>query len=93
MVGFKVTDKLERKRTIGDRKHLVEAVSFNQLVRTANARLFKLREKIPAKYDQLTGNDLAARILNLPKQEKLLKPEDEPKRLPAPADETAVTTE
>lgn len=93
VVGFKVTDKLERKRTIGDRKHLVEALSFNQLVRTANARLFKLREKIPAKYDQLTGNDLAARILNLPKQEKLLKPEDEPKQLRAPVDETGITTE
>jgi len=75
VVGHKINDKLEPKRTIGDRKGKVEAVTYGQLIRTANKRLFNLKEKIPAKYDQLTGNDLANKILQLPKQASLIATE------------------
>lgn len=93
VVGHRLNDKLESRRTVGKREHVIEAVTFGQLIRSANMRLFKLKEKVPAKYDQLTGNELATKILNLPKQELLLKPEDEPKQLPAPAIEAAEATE
>ena len=72
VVGHKISDKLETKRTIGDRKGIVEAVTYGQLIRTANKRLFNLKDKIPTKYEQLTGNDLVNKILQLPKQTPLL---------------------
>jgi len=73
VVGHKLDPKMQTKRTVGNDKDasVVQAVTFGQLVRTANKRLFKLKEKIPAKYEQLTGNELAAKILQLPKQATL----------------------
>lgn len=75
VVGHKLDPKMQTKRTVGDGKDasVVQAVTFGQLVRTANKRLFKLKEKIPARYEQLTGNELAEKILQLPKQRALLQ--------------------
>lgn len=74
VVGHKLDPKMQTKRTVGNKNEsVVQAVTFGQLVRTANKRLFKLKEKIPAKYEQLTGNELAAKILQLPKQGALLQ--------------------
>jgi hypothetical protein len=75
VVGHKLDPKMQTKRTVGNDKDasVVQAVTFGQLVRTANKRLFRLKEKIPTKYEQLTGNELAAKILQLPKQAALLQ--------------------
>ena len=72
VVGHEV-DRRVRPRIIGDKPTTakVEAVSFGQLVRTANHRLFKLHEQISERYRAIPGAELVNRVLGEPQQATL----------------------
>jgi hypothetical protein len=63
VVGHKLDSLTTEIRTVGKNpeKGIVEAVTFAQLVQTANRRLFKLREHVQERYPE-SGADLVDRI-------------------------------
>jgi hypothetical protein len=67
VVGHSVSDKLERKRDVGERAK-VEVTTYGQLVRLANRRLFRLKERLTSRYEQVTGSELLNKILAEPEQ-------------------------
>lgn len=72
VVGHRVSDKMERVRKVGDPEvGRIEAVTFSQLVRTANARLFRLRERVQDRYPD-GGHELLAHIHSQPDQMELV---------------------
>ena len=46
----------------------VIAITYGQLTRSAHQRFFKLREKIPTRYDDVSGVDLMTRVMQTPTQ-------------------------
>jgi hypothetical protein len=46
----------------------VTATTYGQLTRSAHQRLFKLQEKIPARYKEMSAADLMARVMRAPSQ-------------------------
>ncbi len=73
IVGYIVGDKVERFQKLGDKPEIgrVQATTYGQLVRTGEARLFKLRERLQARYQEVKGTDLLSRVLKEPKQASL----------------------
>lgn len=75
VVGHEVDEKTMREKTIngdgGVLRAKIQAVTYNQLTRSANKRLFKLKEKIPSRYDEVTGGDLMAKVMSTPSQSDL----------------------
>ncbi|OEU70615.1 MAG: hypothetical protein BA864_00620 [Desulfuromonadales bacterium C00003093] len=65
VVGHRVSDKITPSRSIGENpvRGKVQATHFGQLVRTAEARLFKLREKLQERYDDIPGSELLDKVL------------------------------
>ena len=49
----------------------VEACTFDQLIRTAERRLFRLRDKLQSRYNDIPALDLVRKILSEPKQTTL----------------------
>lgn len=65
VVGHQVSNKIMRVKRIGDgdrERGRIEALSFDQLVRTANARLFRLRDQVKGRYEGLDGDGLVAKL-------------------------------
>ena len=58
---------LEPRRDIGSRAR-VEIATYGQLIRQANRRLFRLKERLTSRYEEVTGSDLLNRILAEPQQ-------------------------
>jgi len=73
VVGHTVGDKVERVLTLGKNPEFgrVQATTYGQLVRTGEARLFKLRDNLQARYEEVKGTDLLSRVLQEPKQASL----------------------
>ena len=72
VVGHTVADKLTRVRKVGDPEvGRIEAVTYQQLVRTANARLFRLRDVVQERYPE-GGHALLAHLTERPEQMELL---------------------
>jgi hypothetical protein len=73
VVGHTVGDKVERFQKLGDKPEIgrVQATTYGQLIRTGEARLFKLRERLQARYEEVKGTDLLSRVLEEPKQASL----------------------
>lgn len=73
VVGHRVQPGLQPKRTLGDRQDqaVVNAVTYEQLVRTANARMFRLRDQLASRYAERNPDDVLARVLGEPYQKKL----------------------
>ena len=74
VVGHKIAPKTSREKEIREEGVLrgrVIGTTCGQLVRTANARLFRLRERIPARYDGISGADLMARVMGRESQAEL----------------------
>lgn len=46
----------------------VQAVSYGQLTRSAHQRLFRLKERIPARYEDVSGADVLARVMQTASQ-------------------------
>jgi hypothetical protein len=70
VVGHTLSNKIEPKRSIGENpvRGRVQACTFQQLVRSAQKRLFRLREKLTTRYGEVKGTDLLNRILSEPLQ-------------------------
>ena len=49
----------------------VHATTYGQLTRTANQRLFRLRDKIPTRYEDVTGAELSAKVMGTASQAAL----------------------
>jgi hypothetical protein len=81
VVGHEIAPKTSRQKDILDEgvvRGRVMATTFGQLTRHANQRLFKLREKIPTRYDEISGADLMARVMQTPTQVSLALPIENP---------------
>jgi hypothetical protein len=61
VVGHKVDWKRATERKLGERG-LVTACTYNQLVRTANRRLFSLRDHVEVRYPESADSDLVKAI-------------------------------
>jgi hypothetical protein len=70
VVGHRISSKIERVLKIGENppRGRVEATTYLQLVRTAEKRLFRLRERLTTRYEEVTGTDLLERVLAEPQQ-------------------------
>jgi hypothetical protein len=70
VVGHSISEKVEPKREVGPRAR-IEVATYGQLVRLANRRLFRLKERLASRYEQVTGSDMLNRILAEPEQMRL----------------------
>jgi hypothetical protein len=73
-VGYEIDAKVQRVKEFKDGETLrarVQATTYGQLTRTAHKRFFMLKDKIPARFDELTGSDLVNRVMNKPDQQLL----------------------
>jgi len=69
VVGHRASDKIQSVRKIGENpEHRVTVTTFNQLVRTANQRLFRLKDQLAARYEELTTPEIMRRVLAEPFQ-------------------------
>jgi hypothetical protein len=76
VVGHRVSAKLDPVRRIGEPERArIEVATYGRLVRTAEKRLFGLRDRLADRYAELTGADLAARVAASGGQLPLLPPE------------------
>jgi hypothetical protein len=73
VAGHSVGEKVERHLKLGENPEFgrVQARTYGQLVRTGEARLFKLRENLQTRYDEVKGTDLLSRVLQEPRQTSL----------------------
>ncbi len=73
VVGHRASDKMQTVRKIGDNpeRGKVCVTTYNQLVRTANKRLFKLKDQLSRRYEELSTPDLLGKILSEPLQMSL----------------------
>lgn len=75
VVGDSINQKTGKYQSVGiDQNHQfgeVQAVTYSELVRTAEARLFSLKEKIETRYQVLEEDALLAELLGKPEQKKL----------------------
>lgn len=72
VVGYEIADKTMRMKEIkeegGVLRARVTATTYGQLTRSAHQRLFKLKDKIPTRYDEVTGVDLMTKVMQTPSQ-------------------------
>ena len=74
VVGYEIAAKTAREKEIKDDGVLrgkVIATTYGQLTRTAHQRLFRLKERIPARYEDVSGADLSAKIMQTASQGSL----------------------
>lgn len=77
VVGHTVDSRIgnSRVRKVGDpERGRVEVVTYGQLVRTAEQRLFKLKEQLNSRYKEIADETIVQKVLNEPQQLELLKP-------------------
>jgi hypothetical protein len=75
VVGYEIAAKTSREKEIkedGVLRGRVIATTYGQLTRTAHQRLFRLKERIPARYEDVSGADLSARVMQSASQAHLL---------------------
>jgi hypothetical protein len=66
VVGHEIAPKTVREKDLMEEKVLrgrVQAVTYGQLTRSAHQRLFRLKERIPARYEDVSGADLSAKVM------------------------------
>lgn len=74
VVGHEIAAKTSREKDIKDEgviRGRIVATTYGQLTRSANRRLFRLREKIPARYEELTGAEMMSRVMKIPSQSSI----------------------
>lgn len=74
VVGHGITPKTSRElehKEEGVLRGRVQAVTYGQLTRSAHQRLFRLKERIPARYEDVSGADLSAKVMQAPSQANL----------------------
>jgi hypothetical protein len=67
VIGHSVSSKIELTRKVGDRA-TVHVITYGQLVRLANKRLFRLKERLSERYVDVSAAALLDRILLEPEQ-------------------------
>lgn len=71
VVGYEIQPKTSKEKEIREEGVLrgrVVATTYGQLTRSAHQRFFKLKEKIPTRYDDVSGADLMTRVMQTPTQ-------------------------
>lgn len=72
VVGHEIDNKVEKIRKIGDpERGRVEACTYGQLIRSAQARLFYLKKAIQERYDLLDQDNLIEKTIKEPEQLEL----------------------
>lgn len=74
VVGHELAAKTAAEKVIKENDAVrgrVQATTYHQLTRTANKRLFRLKERIPARYEDVAGADLSAKVMQTVSQTKL----------------------
>lgn len=74
VVGHEIAPKTVREKELIQEKVLrgrVQASTYGQLTRSAHQRLFRLKERIPARYEDVSGADLSARVMQAASQASL----------------------
>lgn len=77
VVGHSVDGKVMRDLEIKDEGVLrgrIQATTYGQLTRSAHQRLFRLKDRIPARYEDVSGADLSARVMGVASQAMLALP-------------------
>jgi hypothetical protein len=77
VVGHEIATKTTRDKELredGVVRGKVQAVTYGQLTRSAHRRLFRLKDRIPARYEDVSGADLSAKIMQAACQGSLLPP-------------------
>lgn len=75
VVGYEIQSKTSREKEIKEEgvvRGRVTAITYGQLTRTAHQRFFKLKEKIPTRYDDVSGVDLMTKVMQTPTQAALI---------------------
>jgi hypothetical protein len=75
VVGCEIQAKTSREKDIKEEGVLrgrIIATTYGQLTRSAHQRFFKLKEKIPARYDGVSGVDLMTKVMQTPSQAPLI---------------------
>ena len=74
VVGYEIAPKTSKDKEIkedGVLRGKVMATTYGQLTRSAHQRLFRLKERIPARYEDVSGADLSARVMQTATQAHL----------------------
>lgn len=77
VVGYEIAPRTSSEKEIKDEGVLrgrVLAVTYGQLTRMANQRLFRLKDKIPARYEDVSGAELTSRVMETASQASLALP-------------------
>uniref|UniRef100_E6QPW0 ATP-binding protein n=1 Tax=mine drainage metagenome TaxID=410659 RepID=E6QPW0_9ZZZZ len=72
VVGYEIHPKTSKEKEIkedGVLRGRVVATTYGQLTRSAHQRFFKLKEKIPTRYDGVAGVDLMTKVMQTPTQD------------------------
>jgi hypothetical protein len=72
VVGQRISDKVEPSREIPPRAK-IQIATYGQLVRSAHKRLFRLRDRLATRYEEVTGTELLKKILAEPEQLELIR--------------------
>ncbi len=75
VVGYEIQPKTSKEKEIKEEGVLrgrVVATTYGQLTRSAHQRFFKLKEKIPTRYDDISGVDLMTKVMQTPTQAPLI---------------------
>ncbi len=69
LVGYKIGERIEPVSTIGSpERGKIQAMTYGQLVRTAEKRLFNLRNRLSDRYNDISGDDILNKVLKEHKQ-------------------------
>jgi hypothetical protein len=77
VVGHEIAAKTTREKELKEEGVLrgrVQAVTYGQITRSAHQRLFRLKERIPARYEDVSGADLSAKVMQTASQALLALP-------------------
>lgn len=75
VVGYEIQPKTSKEKEIKEEGVLrgrVVATTYGQLTRSAHQRFFKLKEKIPTRYDDVSGVDLMTKVMQTPTQASII---------------------
>ena len=78
VVGHEIAPKTTKEKELredGVLRGRVVATTYGQLTRTAHQRLFRLKERIPARYEDVSGADLSAKVMQIASQAELPLPQ------------------
>lgn len=75
VVGDSINNMTGKYQAVGTDKENqygeVHAITYGELVRTAEARLFSLKEKVECRYESISDDNLLSELLNEPEQHSL----------------------